>query len=379
VAIIFVAYKSVGLLTGPSPNPLATDPRYLEDLPEERVEELLRLSNEYRNYAMEPGRATKADFEHLVAQLLRKYPFQSLVPRLAGYRSASTRRPTGPLSAEAEHNLDEFEMVTHLSGPLGEYAQMRRPGYMDRALILKDLHEGTVETFVSQQGFGVYRMRSGPHPFIDDHFPIVQPRNLPEYVDAKFDFAKYGPDDSLHDDLLGMHTGMRNSFIFEYGWGYVRSKKEVAGFQSHRVGRISLYDPWEAETHNHYMHEFEPHERKQWQIDSVQLVGLLKHEMPVVYVLENLPDMDQIKDSPTRHLSEWEIKALNSLYNGKDFEVVNEPEHIKALGAIRANTECLQCHDGKRGDMLGAFTYRISKVRYVPSAPASDSLSQYSR
>lgn len=351
----------------PSPNPLASDPRYLSDLPEQRVKELLEISNEYGYSAIEPGRATKEDFEHVVAQLLRKYPFESLVPRLSGYLPTSSRRSTGPLSAEAEHTLDEFEIVTHMTGPFGEYGQIKRPGYIDRGLILKDLHEGTVEAFAHQQGFGVYRMRSGPHPLIDDHFPLVQPRDLPEYVDAKYDFSKYGPAMTPSHNLNTMHTNMRNSFVFEYGWGYVRSKKEVAGFQSHRVGRISLYDPWDAEVHNHYMHEFEPHEGKQWQIDSVQLVGVLKHKKPVVYVLENLPDMEEIKNAPTRSLSQWESTALDSLYGGNDLEVNRESSQIMALGAIRANTECLQCHEGRRGDMLGAFNYRISSVRYAGS------------
>ena len=33
------------------------------------------------------------------------------------------------------------------------------------------------------------------------------------------------------------------------------------------------------------------------------------------------------------------------------------------LGAIRSAKQCVQCHGGQRGDLLGAFSYTLVGVR----------------
>ncbi|MBL9132824.1 MAG: hypothetical protein JNG86_16570, partial [Verrucomicrobiaceae bacterium] len=40
---------------------------------------------------------------------------------------------------------------------------------------------------------------------------------------------------------------------------------------------------------------------------------------------------------------------------------------MHAVGAVRAETQCLRCHEGsKAGDLLGAFTYSFAKTGVVP-------------
>lgn len=40
---------------------------------------------------------------------------------------------------------------------------------------------------------------------------------------------------------------------------------------------------------------------------------------------------------------------------------------MHAVGAIRAETQCLRCHEGsKAGDLLGAFTYSFVKSKAAP-------------
>jgi hypothetical protein len=35
--------------------------------------------------------------------------------------------------------------------------------------------------------------------------------------------------------------------------------------------------------------------------------------------------------------------------------------HIRILGALRASQQCLECHQVRRGDLLGAFSYDIQR------------------
>lgn len=35
---------------------------------------------------------------------------------------------------------------------------------------------------------------------------------------------------------------------------------------------------------------------------------------------------------------------------------------VSALGAIRSIEQCTKCHGGKRGDLLGAFSYSLART-----------------
>jgi hypothetical protein len=65
--------------------------------------------------------------------------------------------------------------------------------------------------------------------------------------------------------------------------------------------------------------------------------------------------MDQLDGVPTRPLSEFEGRALPQLVSQKDVVVDVAENHIAMVGALRAATACLQCHEGERGKLLGAF------------------------
>ena len=53
------------------------------------------------------------------------------------------------------------------------------------------------------------------------------------------------------------------------GFGWVKSRAEVAGFQAHFFRKVPTTE--------------------RWQIRAVELVGLLLHKEPVAYVTANLP------------------------------------------------------------------------------------------
>jgi hypothetical protein len=109
-----------------------------------------------------------------------------------------------------------------------------------------------------------------------------------------------------------------------------------------------------------------PGQTQRWRIQSLELVRLLKHDEPVTYVSKHLPRMDELRDAPTRPLTSFENNALAALRRGEDLQVESTMDRIHVFGSIRAIKQCLACHEGQRGDLLGAFSYRLIRE---PKAP----------
>jgi hypothetical protein len=128
------------------------------------------------------------------------------------------------------------------------------------------------------------------------------------------------------------------------GFGYVKDKQHVAGFQAHQF------------------HELPTLEEKRWQLRHLELVSLLKFDEPAVYVTDHLPRMDDLRDAPTRPLNGFKRSHLHALQEGEDLAVDSDPDRIFMLGSIRASKQCLQCHTAERGHLLGAFSYQFRRV-----------------
>src|SRR5262249_32148079 len=153
---------------------------------------------------------------------------------------------------------------------------------------------------IDSQGFGVGRMIIRPAPD-EVELPEPEPISLPVYPDTstvraddeelRFRKTALQPQDLHEDSLL--------SFFNPKGLGYVRDLDHVVGFQPHAFARA-------------------PRLGRKWWIDRLELVSLLKHEEPGVYLSANLPRMQDLKDTETRPLDEFEKLALESLRRGED-------------------------------------------------------------
>ena len=99
---------------------------------------------------------------------------------------------------------------------------------------------------------------------------------------------------------------------------------------------------------------------------TVLLVGILKHDQPLVYLSDKLPSMDLLRNGHTRELDSFEEAGLATLKGGEDLCIVERDDTLRMLGALRATAQCLKCHDASTGDLLGAFSYTL---RYGPVAP----------
>jgi hypothetical protein len=149
----------------------------------------------------------------------------------------------------------------------------------------------------------------------------------------------------------------RNSEFFSLNsLGYVESIDRVAGFIPHKFDWLpKLGDhPWKGSERRA---EQDTSKFDIWRTTRLQLVSLLKHPEPRVYVSENLPNMTELANVESRDLNAFEQPALGQLQEGEDMVAEATTNTIRMLGSLRARNECLACHSVEYGTLLGAFSY----------------------
>ena len=98
-----------------------------------------------------------------------------------------------------------------------------------------------------------------------------------------------------------------------------------------------------------------------WLLTQLRLVSLLMHAEPAVYDSNELPNMANLGSTNTFPLDDFESRNLEKLYAGDHIQIEPRVNEIRMLGAIRCSKTCLNCHDAKRGELLGAFTYTLTR------------------
>jgi hypothetical protein len=257
------------------------------------------------------------------------------------YRSMEDRLPPTRLAYRLAGLPDAA--VQHL-GSLEESVQQREPFY--RLYALRQLHEEKMSLFINNPGFGVAR------------FPLVSLRWLNSGLRPDATIPQPGsfgiPLGSLGAGRQGHRGSVDNldqrpllsvaDFVNPAGFGFVKDRRHVAGFQPHQFSEA-------------------PKSTEKWTVHALDLVSLLLHEEPVVYDSANLPRMDELRGVPTRPLDEFEKSALDKLQRGEDLVVEDLPGGLRMLGALRSARQCVDCHGCKRGDLLGAFSYKLGSDR----------------
>ncbi len=246
------------------------------------------------------------------------------------------------LDDKSTKRLDTLQQEIH--GRVGEHSIMSHLS----PEILKQVHHETLNEFINSPGFGFVRMRNNPNRLAQD-VHRGQKREPVPFGDATNDSplsaasTQPGEPYTVADSLDGMHTKGVLDFVNPLGFGLFQDRKRVIGFGSHGFSRTP--------------------EASGWQIRTVELVGLLKNEQPVVYVSKNLPRMDELVKAPTRPLDALEAHGLAKLVAGDDYYATNTPDGLRMVGAIRSVEQCQKCHGGNQGDLLGAFSYRLAAAK----------------
>ncbi len=85
-------------------------------------------------------------------------------------------------------------------------------------------------------------------------------------------------------ELASLHVSGFLDFVDPNRIGYVADRDRVAGFQSHRMTKMPQSD------------SLPDNRSSAWRIVRLELVSLLKNDVPVAYVSQNLPQMDELRD-----------------------------------------------------------------------------------
>jgi hypothetical protein len=201
--------------------------------------------------------------------------------------------------------------------PPAELSRPSDPTSKDERLYLTSMHNSTVEVFIARPGFGMRRMM----------LPVQDLVTAPKSSSEPPKKDRYGFD-------VGLPKGTEKQRDVHY------AVQDLA--DGGRVNGMPFFGTWE------------------WKLKKVQLVGLVKHTNPVAYETDKVPGMKDVKDVPSRALTEFEKRSLETLRGGEALAIEKRGNEMRMLGPIFAGTRCTTCHDQK-GQMLGAFSYSFEK------------------
>jgi hypothetical protein len=269
-------------------------------------------------------------------EVRRLLPEDSLADRL-GYKeefSIYQRKTAAPLSPESEQAIESLE--SQIDGD---------PDAREIIEIIRRYHRTKVEEFINTSGFGVAR-RLGARPTLDfkrrrERIPLnVEPVPTAEIPQKSVANFKVKPGKNR---LFDLHLASVVDFSNAMGLG-LRENDRILAFQEHgfRKSPVAVQ-----------------HEEESYRVSRLDLVSLLKHNRPLAYVSEMLPNMEELKDAPTRELDYLEARGISDLREGKELVLLEEPGRLRFVGAIRAGRQCLECHSVQRGELLGAFSYQM--------------------
>ncbi|MBX7105172.1 MAG: hypothetical protein K1X57_13910 [Gemmataceae bacterium] len=264
------------------------------------------------------------------------YPFESMADRLP----IPARTTATPLSFEQTKAMEELEIQVENRARSFEGRW--------RTDSLKALHDQAIDKFVTSPGFGAMRNRK-PHATTVERFGnydgSTPPQPGPRVHSTETETADPGTVSApINPELRDHHIWSIVDFVRPKYFGLLESRDKVAGFRSHRFTQDQgMSGPWKVRT--------------------VDLVGLLLHPEPVVYVSENLPQMEKLGTIPTRKLTAFEEVGLTAIRSGKDLYAREFGDTMRMLGAIRAVEQCTTCHACDRGELLGAFSYTLGRAK----------------
>jgi hypothetical protein len=226
---------------------------------------------------------------------------------------------------------------------LDNETQPQRP-FNYRDYQLRQLHTDISETFVESPGFGVMRMGTPSWSGLTNYRKEGE-KAQPGHRSGSDDLLKPSAVIRWPETIFLLHESNVVEFVNPRGFGLVDGRTKTIGFAGHGYGQL----PASGDAH--------------WSVATVELVSLLLHDEPAVYVSARLPAMDELKTAPTRAPDVFETAALEKVRAGEDLVAAETQDgnRMRMLGAIRNGKTCVKCHGGDRGDLLGAFSYVLSK------------------
>lgn len=165
------------------------------------------------------------------------------------------------------------------------------------------------------------------------------------------------------DDLAKLHAGRVHSFATTEGFGISRIGTP------RRLPFVARNDSSSTVA---------------YVIRSQELIGIAFHTEPAAYAASFITQtMKQVEAAKAgtlkeRKLDKFETEALAKLRGGRDLVADEQPEKLRVVGAIRAGSDCMGCHNCKERELLGAFSYTLAAAtpEELMQARISDAIAQ---
>jgi hypothetical protein len=358
-----------------------------------------------------PPSLTDDEINRLAEYYRAQYPFRSLRGRLVYEKSLPPDRVLPKISEATNKWLKDEEEPDDLM------KSRRHTGDSIRSWSLFELHSKNVRHFITQEGAGISRFRPPSPEMLElpEYPPVTLPtepaissahlesphvsllRDEPEWIH----FVKQ-EDEELSSEKQDAIVAQRyrhwaevnnpeylptiprlrtlsdmsfDSFASRTRIGFIKDLDHVAGFEGHAVmfilPSIEMHEPRQD---YYYGDDEKPiaDPTHFWQIRRMNLVSLLKFPQPAVYESKNVPAMQELAKAKTRPLDKFETDALQKLRDGEQIVVAAQTNRILMLGSLRATKRCLDCHAVQHGELLGAFSYELIRVKPI-SAPHAQS------
>lgn len=157
--------------------------------------------------------------------------------------------------------------------------------------------------------------------------------------------------------LSGQYSGMRyGSTIMEAHGRAVTSFVESKGFGRARLRHKSLWNDRRVLVDGN---ECEPL--------KIQLIGLTEEHGVRYFDEREPPRKAKIATSQWREATTIELEAIAEIRNGALISGMipalpdddSFPEAFRLMAPITATSGCLDCHEAKEGDVIGAFAYTL--------------------
>jgi len=172
--------------------------------------------------------------------------------------------------------------------------------------------------------------------------------------------------------LLYEHEQNVNSFL-SIGMKMGMSRALVVHMSNPRLathGGVAKMLGWNSDTWNENGQHYAP--ARLW-----GMIGDLEGKTPKAYLFSPSPFIGRAGSNGTTakpevkieqdSLNRFEDHALALLRQGEKLVRWERDSSMHAVGAIRAEAQCLRCHESnKAGDLLGAFTYSFTKSKATP-------------
>jgi hypothetical protein len=274
-------------------------------------------------------------------RLKEAHPGESLAARLS-YEGRPRPAAPPPVFDSARLSLVE----TNIQNVVEQARRQDLHRSWRRDLALTRLHAGVVQQFIDSPGFGPIRM------------PAVRPRDV-EWED---------PEPRPPEERWSPIPQPRPAYTPADPGSEIVTAAAPEFAESHGDNTIAFLRPWAFGVGHDRAHvfDFKPHgflegarAPARWHVARLDLIGLLKYDQPRAYVSDHLPTMEELREAETRSLDGFEARAVSALLRGEDVVVQEAGDRTSMLGSIRAVKQCVRCHQVKRGELLGALSYKL--------------------